>query len=87
VLANLGNAYREAKNPDRAEAALLRAIALRPDFAAAHSNLGNAYSDQGRLDDAIASYRRAIELGQTERDFIPNYLFRSITAPATAIAS
>ena len=75
VFANLGNAHREAKNPDQAEASLLRAIALKPDFAAAHSNLGNAYADQGRLDDAIASYRHAIDLGQTERDFIPNYLF------------
>ncbi len=73
--ANLGNTYKEMGFPDLAESTLLEAIRLKPDFAAAHSNLGNAYFDQGKMDDAIASYKKGIDLDQTDRDFIPNYLF------------
>ena len=43
----------------RRSAPIGRAIALRPDFAAAHSNLGNALRDNGQLDEAIAAFRRA----------------------------
>jgi protein O-GlcNAc transferase len=74
VLANLANAQQQSLQLDRAEASLRQALALKPNFAAAHSNLGNVLNDQGRRDEALASYRRAIELGQHERDFIPNYL-------------
>jgi predicted O-linked N-acetylglucosamine transferase (SPINDLY family) len=80
--ANLGNLHREAKFPDLAEASMLEAIRLKPDFAAAHSNLGNAYFDQGKLDLAIASYRKGIDLGQDDRDFVPNYLFALNYSPA-----
>jgi predicted O-linked N-acetylglucosamine transferase (SPINDLY family) len=37
-------------------------LALRPDFAEAHSNLGNALKGRGDLEGAIACYRRAVEL-------------------------
>ena len=80
--ANLGNLHREARFPDLAEASMLEAIRLKPDFAAAHSNLGNAYFDQGKLDLAIASYRKGIDLGQDDRDFVPNYLFALNYSPA-----
>lgn len=80
--ANLGNLHREAKFPDLAEASMLEAIRLKPDFAAAHSNLGNAYFDQGKLELALASYRRGIDLGQDDRDFIPNYLFSLNYSPS-----
>ena len=73
--ANLGNSYKEMGFPDLAESTLLEAIRLKPDFAAAHSNLGNAYFDQGKMEAAIASYKKGIDLGQTDRDFVPNYLF------------
>ncbi|MDD3294392.1 MAG: tetratricopeptide repeat protein, partial [Geobacteraceae bacterium] len=45
-----------------AEAAELinREVALKPDYADAHSNLGNAFREMGRLEDAEASYRKAI---------------------------
>lgn len=80
--ANLGNLQREARFPDLAEASMLEAIRLKPDFAAAHSNLGNAFFDQGKIDLALASYRKGIELGQDERDFVPNYLFALNYSPS-----
>lgn len=86
ALANLGNAQREASYPDLAEQALQEAIRIRPDFAAAHSNLGNAYFDQGKVDLALASYRRGIELGQDDRDFVPNYLFALNYSPSASDA-
>ena len=73
--ANLGNLHRESKFPDLAEEALLQSIRLQPEFAAAHSNLGNAYFDQGKIDQAIESYKKGIDLGQDDKDFVPNYLF------------
>ena len=86
AIANLANAQREASYPDLAEQALQEAIRIRPDFAAAHSNLGNAYFDQGKVDLALASYRRGIELGQDDRDFVPNYLFALNYSPSASDA-
>lgn len=86
AFANMGNLQREAKFPDLAEASMLEAIRLKPDFAAAHSNLGNAYFDQGKVDLALASYRKGIELGQDDRDFVPNYLFALNYSPASSDA-
>ena len=86
ALANLANAQREASFPDLAEQALLEAIRINPEFAAAHSNLGNAYFDQGKVDLALESYRRGIELGQDDRDFIPNYLFALNYSPSASDA-
>ena len=39
-----------------------RALALRPDYAEAHSNLGNMLVAQGQLDEAVARYRQALAL-------------------------
>ena len=86
ALANLANAQCEARYPDLAEKALLEAIRIKPEFAAAHSNLGNAYFDQGKVDLALASYRRGIELGQDDRDFVPNYLFALNYSPSASDA-
>ena len=86
AMANLANAQREASYPDLAEQALLEAIRIKPEFAAAHSNLGNAYFDQGKVDLALESYRRGIELGQDDRDFIPNYLFALNYSPSASDA-
>ncbi len=86
ALANLANAQREASYPDLAEQALLEAIRIRPEFAAAHSNLGNAYFDQGKVDLALESYHRGIELGQDDRDFVPNYLFALNYSPSASDA-
>ena len=37
-------------------------MALKPDFAEAHSNLGGALRELGRLDEAELSYSQAISL-------------------------
>lgn len=86
ALANLANAQREASFPDLAEQALLEAIRINPEFAAAHSNLGNAYFDQGKVDLALESYHRGIDLGQDDRDFVPNYLFALNYSPSASDA-
>ena len=86
ALANLANAQREASFPDLAEQALLEAIRINPEFAAAHSNLGNAYFDQGKVDLALQSYHRGIDLGQDDRDFVPNYLFALNYSPSASDA-
>jgi len=86
AMANLANAQREASYPDLAEKALQEAIRIKPEFAAAHSNLGNAYFDQGKLDLALESYHRGIELGQDDRDFVPNYLFALNYSPSASDA-
>lgn len=86
AMANLANAQREASYPDLAEKALLEAIRIKPEFAAAHSNLGNAYFDQGKVDLALESYHRGIDLGQDDRDFVPNYLFALNYSPSASDA-
>lgn len=47
---------------DSAIAALRRAVALDPGYAAAHCNLASAYKDKGALDSALTSYVRAAAL-------------------------
>ena len=56
--ASLGQQGRSAE----AEELFRAALAIEPDYAAAHSNLGNALQALGHLDEAIVSYRRALEL-------------------------
>ena len=53
-------ALRDTGHADEAVAAWRSAIALKPDFADAHSNLGIALRDKGLLDQAIAAYQLAI---------------------------
>jgi tetratricopeptide (TPR) repeat protein len=59
---NLGAALQSDGRLDEAAAHYRRAIALRPDYAAAYSNLGTALRGQGRLDEAVTAYERAITL-------------------------
>jgi tetratricopeptide (TPR) repeat protein len=59
---NLGAALQSEGRLDEAAAHYRRAIALRPDYAAAYSNLGTALRGQGRLDEAVTAYERAITL-------------------------
>ena len=48
--------------PEEALASYDRAIALKPDFAAAHNHRGNALRDLKRFAEALASYDKAIAL-------------------------
>jgi tetratricopeptide (TPR) repeat protein len=59
---NLGAALQSEQRLDEAAVHYRRAIALRPDYAAAYSNLGTALRAQGRLDEAVATYERALAL-------------------------
>jgi Tfp pilus assembly protein PilF len=47
---------------------MARAVALRPDLAAAHQNLGNAYIRFERLADAERHFRRAAALQPNDAD-------------------
>lgn len=61
--ANLGLAYEQAGERDRARSEYERAIALAgdaPEAAGPHSNLGNLYREDGRLDDAERELRAAL---------------------------
>ena len=46
---NLGNALMDLGRTAEAEASYRRALALRPDYAAAHNNLGNVPAKPGRV--------------------------------------
>ncbi len=48
--------------PDEAVASYNKALAIKPDYAEAHSNLGNALKDLGKLDEAVASYNKALAI-------------------------
>jgi tetratricopeptide (TPR) repeat protein len=58
----LGNILKALGRLDEAEASYNQAIALKPDYAVAHSNLGNVLRELGRADEAIANYNQAIAL-------------------------
>lgn len=59
---NLGTAFNELKQPDKALACFDQALALKPDYAEAYDKRGNALHDLGRLDEALASYDKALAL-------------------------
>ena len=62
----LGCASLALKAYGDADAALRRAVLLRPDAAGAHCSLAEALFQQGQVDAAIASYQLAAERGDAE---------------------
>ena len=58
----MGNTFKEIGRLDDALVSYNQAIALKPDFAEAHSNIGITLQELGRFDDAITSYNPAIAL-------------------------
>ena len=58
----LGVIHGMLGNLDGTEICCRKAIALRPDYAEAHSNLGAALDRLGRPDEAVASLREALRL-------------------------
>ena len=41
---------------------IMKALAIKPDYAEAHSNLGTSLNGQGKLDEAVASYNKALTI-------------------------
>jgi tetratricopeptide (TPR) repeat protein len=69
---NLGAAYREKGEQDRAVADYGRALELNPKYASAYNNRGVAYRDKGEYDRAVADYGRALELNPNDDDVYYN---------------
>ena len=59
---DLGIAYREVDDLERAESSIQRAVALSPGHPVAHNELGIVYRRTGKFKRARASYERALEL-------------------------
>ena len=59
---NLGVAYRELREGQRALECYTRALQLKPDYAVCFNNLGNLLLSMGRPADAVTCLKRAIEL-------------------------
>jgi Flp pilus assembly protein TadD len=51
-----------ATAPDASSAALVRALAVSPDFAEAHNELGVWFFARGRVPEALVHLRRAVAL-------------------------
>ncbi len=61
---NLGHAYQQANEMDKAEYCYQAVVQLDPDFAKAYYYLGRLYYQRHRLELAAPLYQKAIQLGQ-----------------------
>ena len=59
---NLGAAYHQQGEWDKAIAEYKQAVALRPRYADAHNNLGVAYAKKGMIGEAIAAHKEALAI-------------------------
>ena len=66
-----------------------RALALRPNEAAAHSNLGNALRGSRRPEEAVASYDRALQIDPAHADALRNraHALWDLRRPEEAVAA
>ena len=64
----LGRAYEQAERPDKAEAALRRAVELAPTYTFPHWQFGNFYLRQNRSDEAFAELRKTTERSVVYRE-------------------
>lgn len=71
--AYLGRQYLLRDTLDLAEARLLYAIHLNPDFPAAHHDLAVVYTKMGKFDAADEEYRIALKLVPTDEAILYNY--------------
>lgn len=65
---NLGTAYMESGDPDKAIFYLNKTMQIEPSSIARY-NLGNALLAKGKLDEAIPHFRKAVELRPDDRQF------------------
>lgn len=57
-----GNAYRQARQYDKALQYYQKAIQLNPSEAAFHNSLGNLYADTRKIPEAVQEFQKAAEL-------------------------
>ena len=57
----LGVVAHQERKDDIAVDLITRALAIKPDYAEAHSNLGNVLQHLGRLEEAVACYQKALD--------------------------
>ena len=88
-LFNLGLAYGDAGQYEKAIASYKEAIRINPDDADAHYNLGFVYGDAGQHEKAIASYKEAIRINPDDADAHYNLglAYRKLGQYEKAIAS
>ena len=65
---NVGLALEDKKHSQEAEAAMIKAVTINPEFQLGHSNLASFYLKKGRHNLAEAHARRAIELNPKVKD-------------------
>ncbi|QCG93004.1 tetratricopeptide repeat protein (plasmid) [Azospirillum sp. TSA2s] len=70
---DLAIARKQAVRLDEAAAGQRRALALRPDFAAAWMTLGNVLTELGERDHALAAYRRSLRVQWASADAHYNF--------------
>jgi len=63
---NLAISYVNVGEYDKAVDELSHAVALKPDYAAAHENMGVAYFRKGAYQQAIAAFKKAIDLDSSQ---------------------
>jgi tetratricopeptide (TPR) repeat protein len=63
---NLAISYVNVGEYDQALDELSHAVALKPDYAAAHENMGVAYFRKGAYQQAIAAFKKAIDLDSSQ---------------------
>ncbi len=69
---NLGAAYYQKGQLDKAMGALKKAIELNPNNKTARSNLGNVYIDLKMYDEAIAEHKKVIDLDPNNANAFAN---------------
>jgi tetratricopeptide (TPR) repeat protein len=58
----IGEAWQKLGKLEEAIEAYNKALAIKPDYAEAHSNMGVTLKDQGKLEEAIEAYKKALAI-------------------------
>ena len=69
---NLGIAYDDLGQYQKAVASYKEAIRIKPDYAATHFILGRSYGESGQYQEAIASYKETIRIKPNEESYHPS---------------